>query len=187
MSARKLKHLVIINGQPRAGKDTAIEFMRQTLARFGYITEAFSSIEPVRDMLTEAGFDLTRKTEADRALLSEVGNAVEKHSQFRTNACAQTIWAFFEKFEDEPMVMFIHMREPALIELLLTLVRVNVVTVLIKSPRASQIKSNTADRGVFGMKYDDRISNGGSLDDLNQQCEQFLYRQSLIDELSLLP
>jgi hypothetical protein len=184
-----MRTLIVINGRPRAGKDTAVRLMREVLAIHDYATEEFSSIDPVRDMLTAAGFDLSRKTPEDRAFLAEVGDAAEKHSRFRTRTCFDRTMALMEG--REKAVMFIHMREPVLINRLQVMLSVSrllpaFITCIVRSNRSETVTSNAADMGVEGMMYNDEIRNDGTIEELGWACEAFLQRQGLIDQIPLL-
>lgn len=181
-----MQSVFVLNGRPRVGKDTAIALMIDLLRACGTHGEAFSSIDPVRDMLTAAGFNLSRKTDADRALLASVGDAVERHSQFRTTACLNRISQVFQAHEN--CAVFIHMREPAMIQRLRGELRyrgVRVKTCLLESDRADMSPTNHADGGVEGMRYDYTIRNDGSIEDLRTLCAVTLNASGLLDQLTL--
>ena len=168
------KVVVLINGRPRAGKDTAVQFMQESLDRARVMSESYSSIQPVKNMLS-SWVDLRKKTEADRRLMSIVGDALQEHSQFRTNTSLAQIGKFFEIVRSG--VFFLHMREPALIEKVkkgcekdsLTFIRL-----LVESPRSENVTNNHADADVEKGEYDYRMQNAGTLDDLRANCDAFL-------------
>jgi len=72
-----MKTVVIVNGHPRAGKDTAVDFLEVMLGEAGHNVMRYSSIDPVREALSHIGVDTSAKTEADRAVLVEVGMALQ--------------------------------------------------------------------------------------------------------------
>lgn len=184
-----MKTVLIINGKPRAGKDSTVAAMSNILKAHGVLTEAFSSIDPVRHMLGRAGFDLTAKTPEDRALLAEVGDSVEKHSQWRSQRCFKEIHGFFDDAGDRPAVMFLHVREPVIIERISERVRRrgwSVLHVLVKSVREEHVTSNAADMSTEDMMYDAVLTNNGTLDDLARECDKLLFNKGLISQLSLL-
>lgn len=183
-----MKTVVVINGRPRAGKDSTVLLMQQALCDVEIQNHAFSSIDPVRDMLTRAGFDLNAKTPEDRALLAEVGDSVEKHSQWRTRQCLWEAAKFFGE-DDKPRVLFLHVREPRLIQRIKERIEDHgwrFVTILVKSVREENVTSNAADIGVEGMHYDGVIHNDGTLDDLAQSCDKILFELGVIEQLSFL-
>lgn len=172
-----MTHIIIVNGKPRAGKDTFISHLTTILRRRSIHVDAFSSIDPVRDMLTAAGFDLRWKTEADRRLLAVVGQAVEDHSQWRTHQCLVRINDFaFSIHDASRSVMFLHIREPKNID---TIKAASAqfypcLTVFLESDRAENVTSNTADAGVADMIYDHTFQNNGTIEDLYLVAEAFV-------------
>lgn len=174
-----MTQIIIVNGPPRAGKDTFIEILTAMLRAKNIDVDAFSSIDPVRDMLTGAGFDLSKKTQADRRLLALVGDAVEEHSAWRTQQCIDRITDFaFSVRRPSESVMFLHIREPANIATIRQWASATYgvhtcSTVFIENFRAEQVTSNAADAGVKDMGYDYTLENNGTLDDLLHTTRDF--------------
>lgn len=166
-----MTNVFIVNGKPRAGKDTLIRFMTDVLKDRGIYTASFSSIDPIKIMLKGAGFDLEAKTEADRKLLSIIGDAVEEHSSFRTQACLEVVDRIRQKTVGA--VIFLHIREPhniakvreKLIEEGHKVFRVSVI-----SDRSEDITSNPSDAGTWAMPYDFQVVNNGTLGDLYDEA-----------------
>lgn len=175
-----MKHIVVVNGPPRAGKDTFIAMLRKAAP---CPTEEFSSIEPVRQLLSQV-VDLSEKTEADRKLLATVGDALEEHSHFRTHACLAATALFFAA--QKRGIFFCHIREPRHIQHLRRLWRqagCTVTTVLVTGRRAENVTSNPSDAGVLGMDYDRAVTNDGSLADLQRAAEDFLIDLGILSPL----
>lgn len=175
-----MTRVFIVNGKPRAGKDGLIGFMQEHLRAAGVPTVAFSSIDPVRDLLSGAGFDVSAKTEADRKLLADVGSAVEEHSNWRTNRCIDEIVDFYCG-AGQNGVFFLHMREPKNIETMRAWIMdkglkqaITMTTIKLRSYRAEGISSNTADASVDQMVYDYTLSNDWTLDYLRDVAKLFL-------------
>jgi hypothetical protein len=174
-----MTHVIVVNGPPRAGKDTFIEMVTEALKAMDVPVASFSSIDPVREMFTSAGIDLSEKTEADRLLLSVVGDALETHGNWRTKACVNNI----ETFRNANFgrgVFFLHIREPQNIEVVrglceMTLNRVKFTTVYLDSIRAEKITSNASDAGVMNMPYDQVIYNNGGKDVLRKVALRFAH------------
>lgn len=175
-----MRTTIIVNGSPRSGKDSLIDFMRDHLHTARIQTGAFSSIDPVRTMLKRAGFDLESKTAADRLLLATVGDAIEAHSERRTN---WSVWNAIDFFnENESGVFFLHVREPEIIGKVrkrLETLKITVLTVLVSSDRA-ETGANKTDLGVWGMDYDVTIQNNGTLDDLSMDALNLLSTRGMI-------
>lgn len=166
------KLLIIVNGHPRAGKDTAVDYMSEALRDMGVSAWAMSSIDPVRDLLAPVS-DLSSKTEADRKLLSVVGRAVEDHSSWRTRQVANFACDQFHHTGNEDTVVFVHMREPDLIEktrLMMTELwpDARFLTIFVDRPSAAPVTSNASDAAVEDMLYDLRLFNDGDIYDFRR-------------------
>ena len=179
--------VVVVNGRPRAGKDSFIAACEQHLGREGVSFASFSSIDPIRDILSAAGVDVSEKTEADRKLLAVMGDALEEHSSYRTHRCIAEIMEFHHANGPES-VFFLHIREPYNIRKVMRGIaqtrmgqNIEFTTILIKSKRELAINSNRADANVGEMAYDEVIHNDGTLGDLHilaGQCVKNLLRRS---------
>lgn len=177
------KHsIVIVNGPARAGKDSFVEACIRHLRARGILTSAFSSITPVVNLLMRAGIDTSRKTEADRKLLADVGAAVEEHSGFRTEHCMTVCRENRRKGGSHGSVTFLHVREPANILHLIYLAEAQnfdeVLTVKITGPRGIH-SDNLADRAVDGFRYGAEITNDGNLDQLSDRAFGYLELKGL--------
>lgn len=167
--------VVVVNGEPRAGKDTFINNVSAMLRSRRVPVDSFSSIDPVREMLQGAGFDLDAKTEADRKLLAVIGDAVQEHSNWRTNKCIEQI-DWFRWNNHRKGVFFLHIREPKNIALVQAGLAqgISMITVFIESTRSHKIMSNAADAGVRNMKYHHVIQNNGTLGDFSNAAARFV-------------
>ena len=176
-------HLIFINGDPRSGKDTVSVMLCGSFSHLGLNASTFTSIEPVRQMLSRAGFQLEGKTEADRRLLSEVGDSVERHSGFRSRACVKrfqdaVVYANLNHSrgmkQTDRAALILHTREPATIHKVAWALRNEDVrmTTLFVTGRGQRITSNPSDAGVRDMEYDIMLPNAGSLDDLRKACAE---------------
>lgn len=187
-----MKVVIIVNGRPRAGKDSTVNAMSQILYGAGFATDSFSSIDPIRHMLDRAGFDTSAKTPEDRALLAEVGDAVEKHSQFRSQRCIRSTLHFFDITGEKSAAMFLHVREPHIIDRICDQITkapgqdYRALKVFVTSPREEKQSSNAADSNVADVEYDSVIANISTLDYLAYVCDRVLFTQGVIDQLSLL-
>lgn len=177
--------IYIVNGKPRVGKDTFIKFMMQSLALHGKASQEFSSIQPIKDMLANAGIYMQNKTSTDRHLLSVVGDAVEQHSGFRTRKCV----VFARSCNAQGKHGFIHIREPENVEKLRTQLIADgfqVHRIMVTGDR-SESHNNISDISCANMLYDYLVPNQGTLGELfdkayvlvNQldQAEKVLYEQ----------
>lgn len=165
-----MKTVIVINGKPRAGKDTAVMFMRAHLKHLGILSAAFSSIDPIKELLAPA-VDLSAKTDADRKLLSVVGDALQEHSEFRTKRAIYEISDFFRLVGNG--VFFLHMREPLLIAKMKSECEgqgVTLLSILLKSDLARDVTNNSSDAGVETGVYDRVCTNNSDLQSFSQEC-----------------
>lgn len=166
--------VLVVNGPARAGKDTSIAFMKTALGIYGYQTEEFSSIDPVRAMLHQAGVNVHDKTPEVRAMLANIGDQLR---DFRIDVCARRINQSLAMNTNG--VFFLHMREWPLIEKLRARLRNTnnqISTVLINNPRVKPEPGNDADAKVLDYPYDFTIQNPDSLAELAYNCTAFVER-----------
>lgn len=174
--------IVVVNGHPRSGKDTATEFLQAHCDKRQIPTAKVSSIDPVFQMLHHAGISMKRNqlSDADRDLLAEVGSAVEKHSHFRTGGVLRFAKAFFSSVDvlgRDKAIVWVHMREPENIARLKTLAEedgLHFATLFIERPGVREINSNVADASVLDMKYDFIVRNGMGFSELRDACGYML-------------
>lgn len=161
----------IINGYPRAGKDTLAEFMDKAFTRLGYACSHYSSIDPVRNTLTAMGIDVSAKTAADRKLLATIGAEVEKHSHFRSKGCVDAVQRAF--LTTPSPVVFMMIREPEIIERVKRMLedRGHLVFRILMHSHYAEIPTNPTDRMVMSMNYDILVSNHGTLQHLAQEAQ----------------
>lgn len=173
-------HIVVVNGLPRAGKDTFIEFCKQQALCRALRTSSFSSIEPVREMMDRAGISTHRKTPEDRELLATVGAALEAHSQWRSRATVSEMVSFARASQRQSGVFFLHVREPDV------MVRIRRIfesahvphtwsLVIVRSPRA-EAPVTEADRLALEMEpiADYTVQNDGHISALQKKANEFL-------------
>lgn len=149
--------------------------MRERATDLGWRSDAISTIDPVRNLLRQAGFEVDRKGPAERRLLAEVGDATENYNSFRTQHVIDRIQQVNTIANH---VMFVHLREPALITklkgrfpipvpentVLSTKVDYHFAALVVRNPNAEhEATSNEADANVLKYKYDYMVVNNSSL------------------------
>jgi len=164
--------VVIVNGAPRSGKDTAVLYMSERAEELGWNAHAMSTIDCVKALL--ADFPLEAKGSKERALLSEVGDAVERYNGFRTNSVMAKL-DVLEGRSFKPIVLFVHLREPALISKLCDLIKsrydltreTRCTTLVVRNPVAEMAAtSNDSDANVLKFDYQWMVANNGTLGQL---------------------
>lgn len=163
----------IINGRPRSGKDTFVNFCLEELSAFGKL---ISTVDFVKEIAARCGWDKT-KTPKNRKFLSDLKDLLTNWGDVPYKKTLQEIDMF--KFDldywdvSDKGVVFIMCREPKEIERFER--ELNAKSVLIR--RASvefEQQSNHADSEVLNHKYDYIIENNGTVDELKEKAKEFL-------------
>ena len=163
----------IINGRPRSGKDTFVNFCLEELGAFGKL---ISTVDFVKKIATECGWDGTKDLK-NRKFLSDLKDLLTNWGDVPYKKTLQEIDMF--KFDlncwnvPDKGVVFIMCREPKEIERFER--ELNAKSVLIR--RASvefEQQSNHADSEVLNHKYDYIIENNGTIDELKEKAKEFL-------------
>ena len=163
----------IINGRPRSGKDTFVNFCLEELGAFGKL---ISTVDFVKEIAARCGWDKT-KTPKNRKFLSDLKDLLTNWGDVPYKKTLQEIDMF--KFDldywdvSDKGVVFIMCREPKEIERFER--ELNAKSVLIQ--RASvefEQQSNHADSEVLNHRYDYIIENNGTIDELKEKAKEFL-------------
>ena len=163
----------IINGRPRSGKDTFVNFCLEELGAFGKL---ISTVDFVKKIATECGWDGTKDLK-NRKFLSDLKDLLTNWGDIPYKKTLQEIDMF--KFDldcwnvSDKGVVFIMCREPKEIERFER--ELNAKSLLIR--RASvefEQQSNHADSEVLNHKYDYIIENNGTVDELKEKAKEFL-------------
>lgn len=163
----------IINGRPRSGKDTFVNFCLEELGAFGKL---ISTVDFVKEIAVRCGWDKT-KTPKNRKFLSDLKDLLTNWGDVPYKKTLQEIDMF--KFDldywdvSDKGVVFIMCREPKEIDRFER--ELNAKSVLIR--RASvefEQQSNHADSEVLNHKYDYIIENNGTIDELKEKAKEFL-------------
>ena len=163
----------IINGRPRSGKDSFVNFCLEELGAFGKL---ISTVDFVKKIATECGWDGTKDLK-NRKFLSDLKDLLTNWGDVPYKKTLQEIDTF--KFDlncwnvSDKGVVFIMCREPKEIERFER--ELNAKSVLIR--RASvefEQQSNHADSEVLNHKYDYIIENNGTIDELKEKAKDFL-------------
>lgn len=172
------KHVFIICGISRTGKDTAISFMEKWLESNGVLHSYYSSIEPIKEMLLEAGIaDFT--SEANRKMLAEIKTAMENNDWLITRTIVDN---FYNMFRYNLNVGITQYREVAGIEAFKRImaekrpdVKVHVIKVSRKEAE-DKCPDNHADKDAFNIEPDHLIINEGSYDDLRESVRNLMVK-----------
>lgn len=163
------KQIFIINGSGRTGKDSFCNMIRNYS---GHDTYIISSVDKVKEIAKELGWDGKSKTDKDRKFLSDLKMLTTEYNDFSMQDIREKVNYFNASIKKE--IMFIHIREPKEIERCKQ--DFNAKTVLITNKNVPHITSNEADAGVFNYHYDYVIRNDGTLEELKDKALTFINR-----------
>lgn len=166
-------NVIIVNGYPRAGKDTFVNYCLWELREYGY---AISTVDSIKEIAYKAGWDGEKTPEARKAL-SDLKDIFSKWLDLSYNDIRKKI-RYIEGeanaygLNPNKFFLFVHSREPE--EIARFVNDFNAVTVFIDRPQEETEYSNHADEKVGNYEYDFIISNDGSLSQLQTNAKLFL-------------
>lgn len=166
--------IVIINGMPRAGKDTFVEFCQKHCTWCLNI----STVDFVKDAARFCGWN-GEKTPENRKFLSDLKDLLTKWNDIPYQKVINAIQLFEAEIKmydfdpDKNAIVFIHCREPEEIQRFCD--ELGALSLLIQRPAVeNNEQSNHADAEVMNYKYNFIISNEGSLKELEAKAYLFL-------------
>ena len=181
-----MKHIVIINGSGGCGKSTFIKLCKegvqeairekiskQSPIKFQCEVEELSSVDFVKDIATECGWD-GQKTEKNRAFLSDLKTILSDWDNVPNKKVMESIK---QHNDDVSWIFFVNIREKKEIENFIELCKsegYNYTTLLIKNKKVPVITSNKSDAYVENYKYDTIIYNDFDLGVYRDQAYFFI-------------
>ena len=159
------KTVLIVNGKPRAGKDTFVELLSYMIPVYKY-----SIIEKVKCIALDCGWK-GKKEERDRKFLYELKKLTDEYSDMSFVDVYERIEAF-AKDEIKEVLFAVDIRDPEDIEMMKDLT--GAFTVFIENENVPEITSNPADANVANYEYDFVIKNNGTMDDYKREVYNFL-------------
>ena len=159
------KTVLIVNGKPRAGKDTFVELLSCMIPVYKY-----SIIEKVKCVALDCGWK-GKKEERDRKFLYELKKLTDEYSDMSFIDVYERIEAF-AKDEIKEVLFAVDIRDPEDIEMMKDLT--GAFTVFIENENVPEITSNPADANVANYEYDFVIKNNGTMDDYKREVYNFL-------------
>lgn len=153
-----MKIPVVINGPPRAGKDTLVEMVRNTCEsryREHMLVHNISSVDQVKLAARLLGWD-GNKDEKGREFLSDL----KELSTMKYDGPLQYMLERLNQIDSG--LVFFHIREPKEIDRFVAITGALTVLVVRDTPSFS----NHADSNTLAYNYNYRIHNNGSWEDL---------------------
>lgn len=170
------KLVIVLNGKPRAGKDTFAEILGRYMRVYKY-----SAVTKVKAIAMLCGWD-GKKDEPDRKFLSDLKVLTSEYSDMSFNDVVRKIEAF-KRGEVEADVFVVDIREPEEIKRMVE--ATGAITVFIKNDRVPAVTSNMADANVENYDYDFVITNNGTLEEFEDEIKlffEFLMMASLMSD-----
>lgn len=158
-----MKKIYIVNGKPRAGKDTFAELLGKYCRVFKY-----SSVDKVKQIAAKCGWD-GGKMDKDRRFLSELKRITTEYNDLSYDDLAEKV-AYFLK-TDFFDVMLIDIREPE--EIARAIEGFGAEAIFIESKHAQTVITNPADRNVENFEYDHIVKNNGGMLDFQLAVKEF--------------
>lgn len=159
------KMIFVVNGKPRAGKDTFAQILNEYMDVYKY-----SSVTKVKEIAKQCGWT-GAKEEKDRKFLHELKMLTSAYSDMSYNDVMEEIDKF-KKGELDADIFVVDVREPEEIDRLVKATKA--FTIFIENDRVPSITSNSADANVENYKYDFVIQNNGTLEDFEGNIKLFI-------------
>lgn len=162
--------VIVINGYPRAGKDTFVKFCQDVLGTFR--CRNLSTIDCIKKNARYFGY-LGEKTPEARRFLAKLKDITSEYNDFSYKYIKKQL--YYIQDQESPhckIVVFIHCREPKEIDRFVK--DYNAITVLVKNKRVKDEYSNEADANVEDYRYDVTILNNTTLDNLKLSAKAFI-------------
>lgn len=159
------KMVFVVNGKPRAGKDTFAQILNKYMNVYKY-----SSVTKVKEIAKLCGWDGS-KEERDRKFLHELKMLTSAYSDMAHYDIITEVQKFFDG-EIDADVFIVDIREPEEIQRFVE--KVPALTIFIDNDRVPEITSNAADANVKNYTYDFHIDNNGTLEEFEDNIKIFL-------------
>lgn len=163
-----MKHVFIVNGFPRSGKDT----FAQILGNYVLVMKR-SSVDVVKRIATDAGWDGV-KDEKGRKLLAALKHALVEYNDLPLKYMASE----YEKFlVSDCDVLLLDIREPD--EILKAKEMFDAKTVFIENKNISNVYTNAADASIQTTGYDYVVQNNSTLEVFEANIIEFIKQRRL--------
>ena len=179
--------VVIINGKPQSGKDTFCKYAQ------GYCdddesanTLIISSVDPLKEMLTQLGWDGT-KTDKIRDMLMDMKQLWVQNQDGPTMFLFNNILEFHKACTGEDNIVFVHIREPEEIKKLVNALTgfesmgIDVISLLVIRESGEDTPNQPAETRrsddealINSYEYDVTINNDEDLIELQELAAEFV-------------
>lgn len=173
---------VVVNGKPRAGKDSFAEFCVKYLTELGQSGEVYSTITTCVKMAHIAGYKTyydedVPKTPENRAMLSDLKDWYTKWFDGTFNEMIRLIDVSEIRFPADGLhAIFAMIREPEEIEKIKNYCSLNDIfftSIIGEGLRSEAGESCHSDRNVNNFQYEHSYINDGTLEELDEKAKLF--------------
>lgn len=158
-----MQTIIILNGLPRAGKDTFCYYVKQYF-RLKYNVTDYSSISKIKEIAKDFFGWNGIKDKKGRCLLSELKDAATRYNNMPLKLILNKIHTFFA--DNNNKIFIVHIREPFEIQKLKQYYEnhptIKIISVCILNKKATQY-NNTGDSGIFDYRYNYFLSNNADI------------------------
>ena len=167
-----MKHLYIINGVARSGKDTVVGLVEK-LSR--EIVINLSTVDLPKQIAKTMGWDGFTKDDKSRKLISDIKDLITNYNDGIFFSLKQ--FCLSDRLDS---IIFIHCREPKEIAKFKDYFGSSCTTLLVTaSKRINHVPNNHADQEVNNYVYDKYIDNDGTLEELEEKVKRMLVKESV--------
>ena len=160
------KLVIVVNGKPRAGKDTFALLLNKLEPVYKY-----SIIDKVKAVALDCGWK-GGKTEKDRKFLSDLKKLTTDYSDMSyEDVTEKSIEFYCDKINER--ILLIDMREAK--DMDQAKHYMDAITVFIKNDNVEAVTSNEADANVENYEYDYYIENNGTIKDFETNVRAFYF------------
>lgn len=160
--------LYIVNGFPRAGKDTLMDQFIECYISDGNVAKKHSTVDTVKNIAKILGWDGEKTPEA-RCMLSEFKDWWTKHFDGPLNEIKDIV------ARNKVDVLFTAMREPEEIEKTVKWANDNdvwIYTILVRGWKEEIVHTSHSDMKVLDYKYNLYMNNNGTVDAFKETCKE---------------
>lgn len=179
--------VVIINGKPQSGKDTFCKYARGYCDDYESAnTLIISSVDPLKEMLAQLGWDGT-KTDEIRDMLMCMKQLWVQNQDGPTMFLFNNILEFHKACTGEDNIVFVHIREPEEIKKLVNALTgfesmgIDVISLLVIRKGGEDTQNQPAETRksddealINSYNYDITINNDGDLIRLQELAAEFV-------------
>ena len=149
------KLVIVINGAGGVGKDTLCDYAHKR-----FLTQNISSIDPVKKIAREIGWNGEKTPEA-RRLLSDLKKIMTTYNDAPTKYLLEKYRQFIHSGNN---ILFCHIREPEEIDKFKSKIHTSIATLLVERDTGVKTWGNESDDDVTNYSYDFKFDNNASLE-----------------------